>query len=156
MPRLNRVFEEIKAMYGDRKIPDKVLKSIEDKAARASKSVVAPVAMARAEYKKRKEIDAPKAVAKKRKMAKNAEDVAEEVAESTHNESEAACPIIDAGQSEASIARMDKDLMASSVKATAIVLGAGASSVELLPCILGDDLSEFEGNAGGLCIHFHQ
>ena len=79
MPRLNRVFKEIKVMYGDHRVPEKILKSVEDKAVKASKSVVAPVAMARAEYKKRKEIDAPKAVAKKRKMAKNAEDAAEEV-----------------------------------------------------------------------------
>ena len=71
------------------------------------------------------------------------------MAESTHNESEATHPIVDAGQSEASIARVDEDLMASSVKATAVVLGAGASSVEPLPCILSDDSSELEGNAAG-------
>ena len=64
MPRLNRVFEEMKVKY-------------EDKAAKALKSVVAPIAMTRAESKKRKETDALKAVAKKRKMANNVVDVAE-------------------------------------------------------------------------------
>ena len=39
--------------------------------------------------------------------------------------------------------------MASSVKAAAIVHGAGASSMEPLPCILGDDLSESKGDATG-------
>ena len=34
MPRLNHVLEEMKVTYGDQKIPDKILKSIEDKAAK--------------------------------------------------------------------------------------------------------------------------
>ena len=54
------------------------------------------VATARAESKKRKETDAPKAIAKKRKMVKNAVDAAEDVVESAHDESEATCPIVDA------------------------------------------------------------
>ena len=73
------------------------MKSIKDKAAKASKSVAAPVAMAQAKSKKRKETDAPKAIAKKRKMVKNAVDAAEDVVESAHDESEATCPIVDAG-----------------------------------------------------------
>lgn len=81
--------------------------------------------MARAESKKRKETDVPKAIAKKRRIAKNAEDVAEEVRESTHNESEASRPIVDAGQSEVSVARPDEDMMASFVKVTTVVLGGG-------------------------------
>ena len=44
MPRLNWVFEEMEMKYGERKIPEKVLKSIEDKATKAAKSVVLPVA----------------------------------------------------------------------------------------------------------------
>ena len=39
--------------------------------------------------------------------------------------------------------------MASSVKVMAVVLGAEASSVEPLPCILGDDSSESEGDVVG-------
>jgi len=96
MPWLNWVFEEMKVKYGDHRVPEKVLKSIEDKAAKASKSAMAPIAMARAESKKRKETDASKAIAKKRKMAKNVMDAIEEVAESAHDESEATCPIVDA------------------------------------------------------------
>jgi len=46
MPQLNQVFEEMKVKYGDHRVPEKVLKSIEDKAAKASKSAMAPVAMA--------------------------------------------------------------------------------------------------------------
>ena len=46
MPRLNRVFEEMKVKYGNCRVPEKVLKSIEDKAVKASKSAAAPVAMA--------------------------------------------------------------------------------------------------------------
>jgi hypothetical protein len=82
-------------------------------------------------------------------MAKNTEDAAEELAESTHNESEAARPIVDAGQLEAFVARPDEDLMASSIMVKAIVLGVGASSVAPLPCILGGDSSESKGNAVG-------
>ena len=74
-----------------------VLRSVEDKAVKASKSAVASVAMARVESKKRKEIDASKAVAKKRKMAKNTMDAAEEVAKSAHDEPGVVCPIVDAG-----------------------------------------------------------
>lgn len=55
--------------------------------------------MVRAESKKRKEPNSPKAVAQKRKMAKSAMDAAEEVAESAQDESEAAHPIVDASQS---------------------------------------------------------
>ena len=48
MPRLNQVFEEMKVKYGDRRVPEKVLNSIEDKAAKASKSAAALVTTARA------------------------------------------------------------------------------------------------------------
>ena len=82
MPRLNRVFEEMKVKYGDRKVPEKILKSVEDKATKASRSAAAPIALVWAESKKRKEGDAPKAVAKKRKVVKVAMDSVEEVAES--------------------------------------------------------------------------
>lgn len=49
--------------YGDGKIPEKILKSIENKAAKASKSTATPITIARA-------------------------DATKEVAESTHDESE--------------------------------------------------------------------
>ena len=42
--------------------------------------------------------------------------------------------------------------MASSIKAAAVVPRVGASSVEPLPCILGDDSSESEGDAMGLVL----
>lgn len=45
MPRLNRVFEEMKVKYRERKIPENVLKSIEDKAVKAAKSAAPPVAI---------------------------------------------------------------------------------------------------------------
>ena len=35
MPLLNRILEKLKLKYGDRKVPEKVLMSIEDKAAKA-------------------------------------------------------------------------------------------------------------------------
>lgn len=40
MPWLNQVFEEMEVTYGDRKIPDKVLKYVEEKAAKAANSSV--------------------------------------------------------------------------------------------------------------------
>ena len=70
------------------------MKSIEDKAAKASKSAAAPIATARAESKKRKETDAPKAVVKKRKMAKNVMDAAEEVVESAHVSQKLRVPLL--------------------------------------------------------------
>ena len=36
MPQLNQVFEEMKVKYEDRKVPEKILKSVEDKAMKAS------------------------------------------------------------------------------------------------------------------------
>ena len=63
MPRLNRVFKEIKVKYGDHRVPKKILKLVEDKMVKASKFAAAPVATDRAESKKRKETDGPKAIA---------------------------------------------------------------------------------------------
>jgi len=71
------------------------------------------------------------------------------VVESAHDEPEAARPTVDAGQPEASIARPDEYLMASSVKAAVVAPGVGASSVDPLPYILGDDSFESEGDAAG-------
>ena len=39
--------------------------------------------------------------------------------------------------------------MTSSVRATVVVPRAGASTVDPLPCILGEDSSEFEGDVAG-------
>ena len=36
MPCLNRVFEEMDVKYGNRKVPSKILKSVEEKASRAT------------------------------------------------------------------------------------------------------------------------
>lgn len=98
MPRLNLVFEEMTVKYEERKIPEKILKSIEEKVAKATKSDAAPVATARAQSRKRKEADAPKTVAKKRKLAKISKDAtAEEMAESTHDGPDATRPSTEAG-----------------------------------------------------------
>jgi hypothetical protein len=58
----------MKVKYGDRKIPDKVLTSIEDKAAKAAKSTAPLIATARAESRKRKGGDDPKDVAKEEEV----------------------------------------------------------------------------------------
>jgi len=92
--------------FGERKIPEKVLKSIEDKAVKGAKFAAPPIAMVRDESRKRKEFDASKTVAKKRKLTKNAKHAsAEEMAESTHDGSGAARLSIGVGRSEASVAR---------------------------------------------------
>ena len=98
MPQLNRVFEEMKVKYRDRKIPEKILKSVEDKAAKVSKSAADPVAAVRAESRKRKEADALKVVTRTRKVAKTAMDSTEEVAESAHDEVGTVRPIAEASQ----------------------------------------------------------
>lgn len=98
MPRLNGMFEEMRVKYGDRKIPKKILKSVEDKATKVSKSTACPVATVQAESKKMMEADALKAVARKRKVAKTAMDSTEEMAKSAHDEMGDACPIADASQ----------------------------------------------------------
>ena len=148
MPRLNRVFEEMKVKYGDCKVPEKILKSVEDKATKASRSAVAPIALVWAESKKRKEGDAPKAVAKKRKVAKVVMDLAEEVAESVQGEPGVARPAGVAIEAQVSASHPDEDLMGSSLKAAAVAW-AGMIMVNPLPCVLGDDFSEFEGDAAG-------
>lgn len=63
-------------------------------------------------------------------------------------------PVGDAGQPEASVARLDEDLMGSSIKAATVVPVAGASGVDPLPYILGDDLSESEGDSAGVGFAF--
>lgn len=137
MPRLNRVFEEMKVVYGDRKVPDKVLKSIQEKAAKAATSVAPPVTTARAELRKRRGTDTLKAVAKKRKSARTAKDPAdEEMVESAHEGSIAA-----PASAAASAAAGDEDLMVSSIRD----VGGGSSSiisdVASFPSVLSEDSS---------------
>lgn len=146
MPRLNRVFEEMKVRYGDRKVPEKILKSVEDKSAKVSRSAAALAATVRAESRKRRDGDAPKAIAKKRKVAKVATDSVEKVAESGHGGPEAARHAGAAVQASASASCPDKDLMGSSVGAAAVA-GARAMVVDPLPCMLGYDSSESKGDA---------
>jgi hypothetical protein len=135
------VFEEIKVKYGERKIPEKILKLVEDKAMKASRSAAAaPVATTRIESKKWKDGDEPKDVAKKRKVAKVAIDLVEEVAESGQGGPEVARPTDIAVQAPASSNCPDEDLMGSSVRAT-MAVGAETVVVNLLPCILGDESS---------------
>lgn len=141
MPQLNQVFEEMKVKYKDRRVPEKILKSVEEKATKASRSALAPVATVRAESKKRKDSDVSKAVARKWKVAKIDIDSADEVAENVHGAG-------DASQPQISISQPDEDLMGLSVKATAAPR-VEATVVNPLPCILGDDSSEFEGDATG-------
>jgi len=130
----------MKVKYGDRKIAEKILKSIEDKAVKVAKSAAPPIATARAESRKRKEADVPKTVPKRRKSGKSAKDAAaEETAESTQDESDAARPSVEAGRSEDLVARPDKHLMASSVLATVVTSGAGVSGIVSLPSILSND-----------------
>lgn len=149
MPRLNWVFEEMKVKYGERKVLEKILKSVEDKALKASRSAAAiPVATARVESRKRKDGDAPKAVAKKRKVAKVATDLVEEVAESGQGGPEVTRPADATVQAPAFATRPDEDLMGSSVRVT-VAAGVKAVVVDPLPCILGDDSLESEGEAAG-------
>lgn len=49
MSRLNRVFEEMKVQYGEWKVPDKVIRSIEAKAAKAASATAAQQATVQAE-----------------------------------------------------------------------------------------------------------
>lgn len=81
----------MKVKYGECKIPEKVLKSIEDKVVKAAKSATPPVATVRAKSRKRKEYDVLKVISKKRKSVKSIKDAsAEEMAKSTHDVSGAA------------------------------------------------------------------
>lgn len=106
MPQLNQVFEEMKVTYGYRKVLDKVLKSIEGKAAKATHVTMAPTATPTV-----KKADAPKAAVKKRKSAKTGKSfAAEEVADSTQGG-----PATAPGSAEASAALRDLDLMGSSL-----------------------------------------
>jgi hypothetical protein len=140
MPRFNRVFEEMKVTYGERKILDKVLKSIEDKVAKAAKSTAQPIATMRAESKKRKGSDGPKVVAKKRKSLKTSKDsAAEEMAESGYDGSATT-----QASTEASAARMDEDLMGSYFQIAGGAPDAGARNVAPFPSVLGEDSSSCE------------
>ena len=67
MPCLNRVFEEMDVKYGNRKVPSKILKSVEEKASRAT---MAKNTIAHVESKKRKTVDVPKVLTKRRKAAR--------------------------------------------------------------------------------------
>lgn len=121
MPRLNRIFEEMKVTYGDHKIPDKVLKFVEAKAVKAAKSTAPSAATGRVESRKRKRTGAPKTVAKKRKSSRAAKDPATEEMEESGHEGSAAAPT----SAAASTAAGDEDMMGSSVRGLAVLLPPG-------------------------------
>lgn len=134
----------MKVKYGDCKI----LKSMEDKAMKALRSATAPAVVVWAESQKRKDGDVPKAIAKKRKVAKVATDSAEEVAESGHGGPEATREAGAAVPVPAYTSYVAEDLMGSFIGA-AVVAEAKAAVVDPLPCILANDSLESEGDAVG-------
>lgn len=152
MPRLNRVFEEMKVAYGERVIPDKILKAAAEKGSKAPRVAAATsAAVTQAESKKRKDGEGSKAVPKRRKVAMAAADSAEEVAKSGQGALENA----PGGPARC----MDEDLMISTVtpppteppsaaapssSAAAAPPVAPSAGVTFLPGIFGDDSSESE------------
>lgn len=65
MPHLNQVFEELGVKYGNREVPPKILKSVEEK---ASKATASKNTTPRAESKKRKATSGPKPKGRKRRL----------------------------------------------------------------------------------------
>jgi hypothetical protein len=102
-----------------------------------AKSTTPPIAIARAESRKRKGGDGPKAIAKKRKSSKASKDsAAEEMAESAYDGSTVA-----QASAEASAARMDKDLTGSSFQTHGGAPDVGAYDVAPFSSVLGKDSS---------------
>jgi hypothetical protein len=130
----------MKVTYGERKIPDKVLKSIEDKVAKATMSTAQPVATLWAKSRKRKGRDSPKAIAKKRKSLKTSQDFAvEEMAESGYD-----CSATAQASTKAFAAHTDEDLMGSSFQIAGGAPDAGARDVAPFPSVLCKALSSSE------------
>lgn len=120
--------------YGDLKIPNKVLKSIEDKATKVAKGAAPPATTASAESKKRKGANVSKALVKRRKSVKAAKHKA--------SEGSIAVPM----SAEAATTHEDEDLMGSSLHD----LGGtdGAANVALPPPVFSDgSLDSEEGDA---------
>jgi hypothetical protein len=67
MPCLSQVFEEMFIKYGNHKVPSNILKSVEEKASRAT---VVTDTTAHVESKKRKTVSMPKELAKRRRAAR--------------------------------------------------------------------------------------
>ena len=118
-----------------------VLTSIEDKAAKASKSIMAPIATARAESKKRKAAGAPKAPTKRRRALKISK-----AASAGSNERVAENTPVDAGdaQAEAKDAHTETSGTGGGANFIASVLQAvsaddilGAPEVEPMPSMFG-------------------
>lgn len=105
-----------------------------------------PTATTRAELRKRKGTDAPKAFSKKTKSARAANGpVAKEMAESGH-EGSTAVPV----SAAASAAARHEDLMGSSARGFGGAPTAGISDVAPFPSVLSEDsLSSGEAGAGG-------
>lgn len=116
MPRLNRVFEEMGIKYGDRNVPSKILKSIEEK---ASKAAAATNTTACTESKKRKAAGVRKAPSKKHRVAGSSRAVTtgsdEGEAESMPVGADAALVSAEVAQTETSATGEDANLMVSAL-----------------------------------------
>lgn len=143
MPRLNRVFEEMKVHYGERKVREKVLRSVEAKAAKAAGTAAAVQATAQAESRKRKGAEPSKAPRKKVKSGRGSKVAAsEEAAESAHGDTGGTQRSAEANQSEASVVRPDVDLMDGWYHSCgACYFSASARGCSTDACVLSGDSS---------------
>lgn len=143
MPRLNRVFEEMKVTYGERVVPEKVLKSAEVAAAQAAGTATAVHATVQAESRKRKGVESSKAPRKKAKSRRGSKVAAsEEIVESVSGGSIGARRSAEANPSEVSVTRPDADLMTGVVGQEVIVSQPPPRVFHPIPNALSDDSSE--------------
>jgi len=134
---LNQVFEKMDVKYGNRKVPSKILKLVEEKASRAA---VVTNMTARVESKKRKIAGMPKTLAKRRRAArvpKAASAGSGEAEAASAGADEDAHARADITQTETSTTGGDADLMASTLQGLGGDAALGAPDVEPMPSIFG-------------------
>lgn len=125
--------------YGNRKVPSKILKSVEEKASRAA---TVTNLTARTESKKRKTAGVPNALAKRRREARvpkaasagSGEEEAEAASAGMDEDAHAGAEI---AQMETSATGRDTDLMASTLQGLGGDAALGAPDIEPMPSISG-------------------
>lgn len=141
--------------YRDRKIPKMVLKSVEEKAMKAVKATAPRNTIAQAESRKRKAAGVPKVVSKRWKSTRSSKAAsAKEVAENAPVGSAAVPTSAEAGQSVASAAGGDEDLMPSALQGLGDDTILGAPDVVPMPSMFSDggdssNSEDDEVDAGG-------
>jgi hypothetical protein len=149
MPQLNHVFEELGIHHKEHKVPMKVLKSLEDKAKKATaKNTTAMV-----ELKKRNRAGGSKIISKRQKIvsasAAASAGVDEEIAKNVGGGSPSAAASMEGEHSAASAALGSDDFIGAALQGMCASSTTKPFVVAPMPGVLGDESSGSEGEDVG-------